>query len=49
MKRKQRCKGVKMFAAIVTVMIAVIMAGMVATVFVDHEATNEIVNWDGQR
>lgn len=49
MKRKQRCKGVKMFAAIVTVMIAVIMAGMVATIYVDHDATSEVVNWDGQR
>lgn len=38
-----------MFAAIITVMIAVIMAGMVATIYVDHDATNEIVNWDGQR
>lgn len=38
-----------MFATIVTVMIAVIMAGVITMMFVDHEATNEIVNWDGQR
>lgn len=38
-----------MFAAIITVMIAVVMAGVIATMFVDHEATNEVVNWDGQR
>ena len=38
-----------MFAAIITVMISVVMAGVIAMVFVDHEATNEIVNWDGQR
>ena len=38
-----------MFAAIITVMVAVIMAGVIATMFVDHEATNEIIDWDGQR
>ena len=38
-----------MFAAISMVMISVLLAGVVAMVFVDHEATSEIVNWDGQR
>ena len=37
-----------MDAFIVTVLIA-IMAAMVAPMMCDHEATNEIVNWDGQR
>ena len=38
-----------MFAAISMVMISVLLAGMVAMIYVDHDATNEIVNWDGQR
>jgi hypothetical protein len=38
-----------MFVAISMVMISVLLAGMVATVCVDHDSTNEIVNWDGQR
>ena len=38
-----------MFAAIVTVTISVVMAGIIAMMFCDREATNEIVNWDGQR
>lgn len=38
-----------MFAAISMVMISVLLAGMVAMICIDHDATSEIVNWDGQR
>lgn len=38
-----------MFAAISMVMISVLLAGVVAMVYIDHDATSEIVNWDGQR
>ena len=38
-----------MISIVLTVLISVMLAGMVATVCVDHDSTNEIVNWDGQR
>lgn len=38
-----------MFTAMVTVMISVVLAGMVASVCINHDSYNEIVNWDGQR
>lgn len=38
-----------MFTAMITVMISIVLAGMVATICVDHDSTAEIVNWDGQR
>ena len=38
-----------MFAAISMVMISVLLSGVVALICVDHDATGEIVNWDGQR
>ena len=38
-----------MFGVFATVLISVILAAAIATVFVDHDSTNEIVNWDGQR
>lgn len=38
-----------MIDIVLTVLISVITAGMVATICVDHDSTDEIVNWDGQR
>lgn len=38
-----------MVSIVLTVMISVMLAGMVALICVDHDSTDEIVNWDGQR
>lgn len=38
-----------MIEIVLMVLISVILAGVAALICVDHDATNEIVNWDGQR
>lgn len=38
-----------MFTALVTIVMGIVLAGMVATICVDHDSTADIVNWDGQR
>lgn len=42
-------EGVKMFAAILTITIGIVLATMVATICIDHDSTAEIVNWNGQQ
>ena len=38
-----------MIDIVLTVLISVILAGLIATMCIDHDSANEIVNWDGQR
>lgn len=38
-----------MISVVLTVLISIVMAGMIALICVDHDSTDEIVNWDGQR
>ena len=38
-----------MISIVLSVMISVMLAGVVALICVDHDSTDEIVNWDGQR